>query len=281
MRLLLLWLVLSAAASGETLLQQLLDWQRKSYAPAVVTSGFWEPRGISRYRSTPGIHFGYDIAMPYGAVVYAAWPGVVEAIVPWADGEWGIRVLHPDGTRATYGHVVPRVGVGDEVQAGMVLAAIATDHLDVKMLDSRGLPWDFAGVQGASRSSRKPPTQDPEMLGLQTQLRRLLSQPPAATRSRIASAQWNQLKEQGLVQGSLPVQDEFHGLARRYLQKKGPLPAWSAQDLEALDRLEQHLKGLEYRYELGLLARNDLQAWRQDIELWRKVVRPQGNQGRK
>lgn len=269
-RLFLLWLALSAAASAETMLQQLLAWQRTSYGAAVVTSGFWEPRGVSRYRSSPGIHFGYDIAMPYGAKVYAAWPGVVEAIVPWADGEWGVRVRHLDGTQATYGHVVPLMRVGEAVQTGTVLATIATDHLDVKMLDRRGLPWDFAGVQ----SSVKPvlaPMPDPEILAVQSQLRRLLHQAP--TRSRIGPAQWSQLKERGLVRGAAPAQDGFRGLAQRFLQCKASVPAWSAQDRQALERLEQHFEGLEHRYQLGLIARNDLQAWRQDLELWRKIVR--------
>jgi len=273
--LLLLWLVLSAAASGETMLQQLLARQRTSYGAAVITSGFWEPRGISRYRSTPGIHFGYDIAMPYGAKVYAAWPGVVEAIVPWADGEWGVRIRHGDGTQATYGHVVPQVRVGDAVYAGTFLATIATDHLDVKMTDSRGLPWDFAAAQGPSGQPALPQTAqpDPEMLTLQSQLRRILHQPPAASRPRIGLAQWEQLKEQGLVQGSAPANGEFQRLAQRLLRGKRPALTWNSQDRQALDRLEKHLEGLQYRYQLGLIARNDLQACRQELELWRKIVK--------
>ncbi len=133
-------------------LSDLLAWQRRSHSQAVVTSGFYAARGVSRYRSQPGLHLGYDIAMPAGAPALAAWPGRVVAVIPWTDGEWGIVVEHPDGTRATYGHLVPQVGPGVAVEAGMALGTVAVDHVDVKMRDARGVPLDFgAGTGGPGR----------------------------------------------------------------------------------------------------------------------------------
>lgn len=132
-------------------LADLLAWQRRSYSQAVVTSGFLDPRGVSRYRSQPGLHLGYDIAMPAGSPVLAAWPGTAIALVPWADGEWGVVVEHADGTRATYGHVAPQVQPGAAVVPGMTLGLIAVDHLDVKMRDARGEPLDYGGPAAPSR----------------------------------------------------------------------------------------------------------------------------------
>jgi len=132
-------------------LQDLLAWQRRSYPPAVVTSGFYDPRGVSRYRSEPGLHLGYDIAMPAGASVLAAWTGRVSAVIPWAPGEWGVAVEHPDGTRATYGHVVPSVAPGQAVEPGTSLGTVAIDHLDVKLRDASDRPVDFGASTGPSR----------------------------------------------------------------------------------------------------------------------------------
>ena len=132
-------------------LAELLDWQRRSYAGAVVTSGFFDSRGVSRYRSQPGLHLGYDVAMPAGSPVLAAWSGKVTAVVPWADGEWGVTVEHHDASRATYGHIVPGVKPGTLVTPGMSLGSVAVDHLDVKMRNARGEPLDYGVSSSPSR----------------------------------------------------------------------------------------------------------------------------------
>lgn len=148
MRKLILWLFLTAAVWAQgTRLDTLLAWQRRSYPSAVVTSGFYDSRGVSRYRRQAGLHLGYDIAMPYGTPVRAAWPGRVVDLVPWTHDEWGVVVELGDGTRATYGHVHPLVSVGERIQRGQIVARIASDHLDVKMRDTQGRPLDYAALR--------------------------------------------------------------------------------------------------------------------------------------
>jgi hypothetical protein len=132
-------------------LPDLVAMQKRSYSAAVVTSVFSDPRSVSRYRSVPGVHLGYDIAMPYGATVYCAWPGRVEAVIPWHGSEVGVKVRHPDGSCATYGHVHSLVHPGDFLQTGDAIATIASDHLDVKMRDRSDNPFDFG--QGATLAS--------------------------------------------------------------------------------------------------------------------------------
>lgn len=124
-------------------LSELVRMERQSFSGAVVTSGFYDLRGLSRYRSRPGLHLGYDVAMPRGAVVLAAWPGRVTAITPWTNTEYGVTIQHPDGSQVTYGHVAPKVKVGQAVTAGQALATIEIDHVDVKMRDASGAPFDF------------------------------------------------------------------------------------------------------------------------------------------
>lgn len=126
-------------------LGELVGLQQRHFPGAVVTSGFYDWRTVSRYRSHAGLHFGYDIAMPYGCPFSAGWPGTVVAIAVWSGEEHGITVQHDDGMTVTYGHVSPRVSVGHHVVAGEVLGTIARDHLDVKMRDAAGNYFDFGG----------------------------------------------------------------------------------------------------------------------------------------
>lgn len=131
-------------------LDDLLTACRRAWADAIVTSGFLDWRGVSRYRRVPGQHLGYDVAMPAGTPVACAWPGRVVAVTPWTDSEWGVTVRHDDGTEATYGHLAkPGVTVGATVAPGQTLGLVAVDHLDVKMRDANGRPLDF----GAARPS--------------------------------------------------------------------------------------------------------------------------------
>lgn len=129
-------------------LGELLATQRREHREALVTGGFWDPRGVSRYRSKPGTHYGYDIAMPAGTRVRAAWAGHVVRITPWSEGEHGVTVGFPEGGEVTYGHVVPLVQAGQCVEAGDAVGTVAMDHVDVKMRDPAGNFVDF-GREGA------------------------------------------------------------------------------------------------------------------------------------
>ncbi|MCW5871954.1 MAG: hypothetical protein KIS61_32190, partial [Candidatus Eremiobacteraeota bacterium] len=60
------------AAATPMTLGQLLATARTKYPEAVVTGRFSDPRSVSIYRSHPGLHYGYDVAMPAGTVVPAA-----------------------------------------------------------------------------------------------------------------------------------------------------------------------------------------------------------------
>ena len=126
-------------------LADLVGIEQKFFPGAVVTSGFYDWRTVSRYRSHAGLHLGYDIAMPYGCAFGAGWSGVVTGIAVWSGEEHGISVESPDGTTVTYGHVAPKVVVGQHVVAGQILGTIALDHVDVKMRDPAGNYQDFGG----------------------------------------------------------------------------------------------------------------------------------------
>lgn len=118
----------------------------KSYSGAVVTSGFNDYRGVSVYRSTPGQHNGYDIGMPQGSSIYAGWDGTVTDVIPWGNGEYGVRVKHSDGSTMQYGHLANvQVSPGQQVSSGNSLGYVAVDHVDMKALDSSGNYYDFGG----------------------------------------------------------------------------------------------------------------------------------------
>lgn len=126
-------------------LADLVRIEQRHFPGAVVTAGFFDWRTTSVYRSHAGLHLGYDIAMPYGCPFAAGWAGTVTAVVPWYGEQHGITVVSPDGTSVTYGHVSPRVQVGQRVLPGDVLGTIALDHVDVKMRDASGNYFDFGG----------------------------------------------------------------------------------------------------------------------------------------
>ncbi len=123
-----------AAAS----LDDLVNLQRIAYPPACVTSTFYDPRTVSKYRRRAGLHLGYDIAMPAGAEVRVGWPGRVVSIAPWYDNEWGVSVLSSNGIEVTYGHIVPGVTMGTALNVGDVVGKVSVNHVDVKMRDGAG-----------------------------------------------------------------------------------------------------------------------------------------------
>ena len=119
-------------------LAHLLALQQKHWGPAWVTSTFYDWRTVSKYRRKAGLHLGYDIALPFGTTVSAAWAGTVTSVVPWTATEWGVTVRGADGTEVTYGHISPKVASGQQIAPGQVVGRIASDHVDVKMRDSLG-----------------------------------------------------------------------------------------------------------------------------------------------
>jgi len=123
----------------------LVALQQRHFPQAWVSSGFYDWRTTSQYRSVAGLHLGYDIAMPAGTSVAAGWSGVVTGIAPWTGSEWGVTVESADGSRTTYGHISPSVHVGARIQAGDVVGTVVHDHVDVKMRDAAGNYLDFGG----------------------------------------------------------------------------------------------------------------------------------------
>lgn len=268
-RLLLVLLALCSAATAETRLDQLLRWQRQTYPGAVVTSGFYDPRGLSRYRSRPGLHAGYDIAMPAGSGARAAWQATVRSIIPWAEGEWGVEVVHVDGTTATYGHILPKVEVGQKLEPGQVVGLIARDHLDVKMRDLQGLHFDYGSgscaPQQAYQAYQALPIPGPRALAFQNQLRRM-PEPDALDEQR-----YRVLRQNGLRVGPPPAGariEELEKMKRAIPSGELRLLTWSDRDRERAEACRRRAAALEYRYELGLVSRNQWQAARRQAQLW-------------
>lgn len=132
----------TAVAAVPMTLGQLLATARTKYPDAVVTGRFSDPRSVSIYRSHAGLHYGYDVAMPAGTVVPAAWDGEVVAITPWFGQEEGISVV--TGSReATYGHLIPLTRVGQKLKAGDPVGIVVRDHVDVKMRGPAGEFIDY------------------------------------------------------------------------------------------------------------------------------------------
>lgn len=128
---------------------------REMYPEAEVTSGFYDWRAVSMYRSSAGLHLGYDIALNAGRAVPAGWSGTVVALIPWTDTEYGICVELPTGYRVTYGHLFPTVKEGDVITAGQFVGTVARDHVDIKVKDGSGgyFDWGVAvGVLGGSNA---------------------------------------------------------------------------------------------------------------------------------
>ena len=132
-----------ASPRGAPDLETILMLQRVVFPSATISGSFYEWRDVSKYRSVAGMHLGYDIAMPAGTPAVAGWPGQVTRVQPWYGIEHGVTVLSPSGYEATYGHISPRVKVGDVLNAGDTVGLVAVDHVDVKMRGPDGLFFDF------------------------------------------------------------------------------------------------------------------------------------------
>lgn len=156
----LVWLIVLAwlGAPAGADLGDLLAWQRQGDSGAFVSSGFHDWRGVSKYRSRPGLHAGYDIAMLAGSAVRTPWPGRVVAITPWYGPEVGVTVCLENGWEATFGHITSSVQVGQQVRRGDVIGRVVVDHVDVKMRDGGGAYVDFATHKLPSTSQASPAT---------------------------------------------------------------------------------------------------------------------------
>ncbi|MFN8611915.1 MAG: M23 family metallopeptidase [Vulcanimicrobiota bacterium] len=268
-----IWL-LSVQLAAESRLHQLLRQQQQEYAGAVVTSGFYDARGVSRYRANPGLHSGYDIAMPAGSRARAAWPGRVRAIIPWADGEWGVQVVHQDGTTATYGHIVPTVECGRELGAGQVVGLIARDHLDVKMRDVHGRLFDYADSMAVEIGSVRlqPPVVGPSARALEWQERwRAFSRRPPLW---LSAEQRRLLAGQGLARAGSEQPDlallraDFQRLSR---QEQSAL-SWRQEDAEAARAWRTRWLDQRKRLELGLVAPKRVHKLREISDFWSEVL---------
>lgn len=204
--------VTSAAATPMTL-GQLLATARTKYPEAVVTGRFSDPRSVSIYRSHPGLHYGYDVAMPAGTVVPAAWEGEVVAITPWFGQEEGISVV--TGSReATYGHLIPLVKVGQRLKVGDPVGIVARDHVDVKMRGPAGEFIDYGA--GEAEFSVAPVTPEErnraylyaryqflraeqQLKEAQAERRRVLKSGDEAKELQARDAEYARLYEEGAV----------------------------------------------------------------------------------
>lgn len=146
-------------------LNQLLKWQQVGDSGAFVSSGFHDWRTVSKYRRNPGLHAGYDIAMLAGSEVRTPWPGVVTAVTPWYGEEVGVTLQLSDGFEVTFGHLVASVAPGRRLAAGEVVGRVVVDHVDVKMRDGLGRPFDF----GESPLVLQPETAPPAMQDLKAE----------------------------------------------------------------------------------------------------------------
>jgi len=129
-------------------LPEYLALQTRKVPGAVVTSGFDDWRNPSKYRAKAGLHLGYDVAMPAGSPAVAGWRGRVTRILQWHGPEYGVTVLSPNGYEATYGHLRPRVSVGDSVTAGDTVGTVVHDHVDIKVRGPDGVHYDFGKPPG-------------------------------------------------------------------------------------------------------------------------------------
>ena len=157
-----------AIATGPENLGQYPDASTSPYCLPYPAGQTWlcvqSNRGVVSHRG--GEQFAYDFAMPVGSDVCAARAGEVVTVVADRDGNgyrWPnnkVVVRHEDGTTAAYLHIRKdgaRVGVGDKVAQGQVIAASGNvgnsmlPHLHFHVTDPEGkgtMPISFSDVKG-------------------------------------------------------------------------------------------------------------------------------------
>lgn len=138
---------LQGGGDGAPDLSAWLLLQRSVYPAAAVSGSFYDWRTVSRYRAHAGLHLGYDIALPAGTPVLTGWPGQVTAVTLWSGVEYGITLVSPSGYAITFGHLHPRVHVGDVLNPGDAVGTVAVDHVDIKMRGPDGNFFDFGHSQ--------------------------------------------------------------------------------------------------------------------------------------
>jgi hypothetical protein len=222
-------------------LGHLLALQRRHWGAAWISGTFYDWRTVSKYRRNAGLHLGYDIALPFGTPVSAGWDGTVVAVVPWTSSEWGVTVRGADGTEVTYGHITPGVVHGQRVSTGDTVGRIASDHVDVKMRDSRGNYIPFG--EGAGTAP-------------------LVAQPAVSRNSILTS--WL------VARSSLQQAEEDLFLARNAGQKWALEKRSAERQLEVLNRTLDHLNSAESE---GLVSRRRLEELKAERALAEKALK--------
>lgn len=250
-RVMLLWLLLSLGAWAQSRLSLagLLTTLQMRYPTAVVTGRFNDWRILSRYRRQAGLHYGYDIALPPGSEVPAAWPGRVVAVTPWYGPQYGITV-DCGGVEATYGHLIPLVKVGDTIRPGQVVGRTVIDHVDVKMRDGDGNYIDYG--QGFTASGGFSPQsyelalkQEQSALHEVERLSQAVRELEARRGAPVPAGNWEELYVEGAVsrqqfEQARELQLKAQSLPQRLNQARGRLRE-GRQALQQATRLRQQL----------------------------------------
>ncbi|MBS2033392.1 M23 family metallopeptidase [bacterium] len=242
------------AAVTPMTLGQLLATVRSKYPEAVVTGRFSDPRTVSIYRSHAGLHYGYDVAIPGGSVVPAAWEGEVVAITPWYGQEEGISVV--TGSReATYGHLIPLVKVGQRVKVGDPVGIVARDHVDVKMRGPAGEFIDYGAGEAEFTLAAVTPEQRNraylyaryQFLQTQQQLQEakkdrqsLLKSGEESTRLKDKDAEYARLYEEGAI--ARVDYETMHKQMNESLKRAKSKPARLKEASDRIARLSSQLE---------------------------------------
>lgn len=118
------------------------DWVRPG--TGVLSSGFGPRWGT--------IHYGIDLAAPYGSPIYAAGDGVVVRAGPASGFGLAIYIRHQNGDVTVYGHEYEvLVSTGQRVEAGQLIAHVGSEGY------STGPHLHFGVYQGGLEGPRIDP----------------------------------------------------------------------------------------------------------------------------
>lgn len=243
---------MSSAAAQPFSLVALLSTLKIRYPHAEVTGRFNDWRTLSQYRSHAGLHYGYDIALPYGSDVPAAWGGRVVAITNWSGPQYGITI-DCGGVEATYGHLMPLVSVGQVIAPGQAVGRTLIDHVDVKMRDGAGRFIDYgAGVDGNAVSPeaialnyRQAVLQEEQALSAIGLWKANLTRLESSRSLGKPSGDWKELYEEGAVSR------HDYEVARKQLDASLSLP-------ERIAKARQHLSESRKAYNQAHTLRTQL-----------------------